>query len=113
MKFGESSPEQDPLGRVADKRAEEFFGKVRAEKLVAIEEALAALRAKLGVKAGESLRDFLGLSPSKKPVDEKASSELDPTVGAAIDDLFQGLYSVYEDGAEWDKTFRKKDSNRG
>jgi hypothetical protein len=111
MKFGENSPEQDPLTKVADRRCEEYFTKERAEKLARLEEVLNALRIKLELKPEESFRDFFRLSPSKNFVDTKPATEINPEIGSAVEDLFEKIYRIYAEGADWDKTFKKDPRN--
>ncbi len=108
MKFGENSPQQDPLTKMADKRAEEYFKKERAEKLARVEEALSALRTKLGLKPRETLRDFLNLSPSPSFTNTDPSMPLSPETASAIDDLFEQVYQIYQEGADWSDAFGKK-----
>jgi hypothetical protein len=108
MKFGENSPQQDPLGKMADKRAEEYFKKERAEKLARIEEALGELRTKLGLKPRETLRDFLNLSPSQSFTNKDPSTPLSPETASAIDDLFDQVYRIYQEGADWNDAFEKR-----
>jgi hypothetical protein len=92
---------RSPLGNlrlVANDKETEYFAKAEAALRVKIGKSMAELRAKLGLKPGETLADFVGLTPSGKP--EPGETRLDPAVAKAIDDQFAYIAAVLLDEAD-------------
>ncbi len=111
MKFGENSPYDNALLSQTDRRAKEYYAKIEAERVARAEEALLRLRTKLGIKADQSIRDFLGLSPSNTLQPSSEPLELDPDIAGAIDDLFTGIWHSYR-GGEDQKEIAKNDTEK-
>src|SRR5688572_25096279 len=95
MKHGDSSPEENPLNRLAEAKAAEYLDREQRERVLAIEANLRTLYKKLGLAPGQTLSDYLGLTPTRDESEVRASDlDLDPAIGQAIDDLFEDIFSV-------------------
>jgi len=104
----DNSGEEDSLGLIADKRAEEYLSKQQAARRAKLESSMVKLREKLGLPREQTLEDFMGLSPSKDYVPNDAEMELDPEVAKGIDDFFDAFARVYLGGSEFGEAFGPK-----
>jgi hypothetical protein len=86
MKYGESSPEQDPIAAVAEKRLEDLARAIYRETQAEIRKSEEEFRKKLGMKPDETLAEFLGIVPKHDP-DPALAAQSDKELNDAICDL--------------------------
>lgn len=93
MKYGESSPEGNPLTQLAERKAAEYVAREHRERLLAAEAALQSLYKKLGLEPGQTLREYFQLTPSSDAT-YQADEKLDPELDDAITQLFEDISQV-------------------
>ena len=83
--------DSNPLARLANQRAEEYFARVRRENQARYDAAMIEIGKKLGLSPDQTLEEFVGLKPSREYPPDDPTVDIDPELAAEIEYFFDRI----------------------